>query len=227
MADSPKRGITASLVIGGLITIALCAVYVPRTAEYGEALFLPLFCIGLILGFGVIYGAWHRTRVEWLQILSEGIVPYLLSIAGTFVLIAAITTPMLTEPMSFIEAIPQVNLVDDGTDRRVVTIPGNSADTEVDLAPFVAAEIDYNLRSAAELTIESDRTIFIADAADAANFFRPPTRVNADEKIEFRSENRESPPVPGDPSLLHIQNRELDTATGVFTFNYVPLVPQA
>ncbi len=227
LADSPKRGITASLIIGGLIAIALCAVYIPRSTEYGEALFLPLFCIGVVLGFGIIYGAWHRTRVEWLQILSEGVVPYLLSIAGAFVLIAAIATPMLTEPMSFIEAIPQVNLVGDGTVRSVVEIPGNSVDTEVDLAPFVPANIDYNLRSAAELTIESDRTIFIADAADAANFIRPPTRVNANEEIEFRSENGESPPVPGDPTLLHIQNRELDTATVAFTFKYVPLVPQA
>ena len=227
LADSPKRGITASLIIGGLIAIALCAVYIPRSTEYGEALFLPLFCIGVVLGFGVIYGAWHRTRVEWLQILSEGVVPYLLSVAGAFVLIAAIATPMLTDPMSFIEAIPQVNLVGDGTVRSVVEIDGNSVDTEVDLAPFVPANLDYNLRSAAELTIESDRTVFIADAADAANFFRPPTRVNANEKIEFRSENRESPPIPGDPTLLHIQNRELDTATVAFTFKYIPLVPQA
>ena len=227
LADSPKRGITASLIIGGLISIGLCAIYIPRSTEYGQALFLPLFCIGVVLGFGVVYGVWQRTRAEWLQMLSEGIVPYLLSIAGVFVLVAAVATPILNDPMSFIEAIPQVNLVGDGTVRSVVQIPGNSADTEVDLAPFVPANIDYNLRSAAELTIESDRTIFIADAADAANFLQSPTRVNADEKIEFRSEERESPPVPGDPTLLHIQNRELDTATVAFTFKYVPLVPQA
>jgi len=183
LADSPKRGISASLILGGLFAIALCAVYSPGSVDYGEALFLPLFCIGMVLGFGVIYGAWHRTRVEWLQILSEGIVPYLLSIAGVFVVIAAIATPMLTNPMLFIEAIPQVNLVGDGTVRSVVTIPGNSADTEVDLAPFTPANIDYKLRSAAELTIESDRTILIADAADSANFDAAPTRVNPGEKL--------------------------------------------
>jgi hypothetical protein len=227
LADSPKRGISASLILGGLFAVALCAIYIPQSSEYGEALFLPLFCIGLVLGFGVIYGAWHRTRVEWPQILMEGIVPYLLSIAGVFVVIAAIATPMLTDPMSFLEAIPQVNLVDDGTVRHVVEIPGISEDTEADLAPFTPADIDYNLRSASELTIASNRTIFIADAADAANFFKPPTRVNAGEDFEFRSENRESPPIPGDPTLLHIQNRELDRATVSFTFKYVPVVPQA
>ena len=227
LADSPKRGISASLILGGVFAIGLCAIYIPRSSEYGEALFLPLFCIGAILGFGVIYGAWHRTRVEWFQILGEGIVPYLLSIAGAFVLIAAIATPMLTNPMSFIEAIPQVNLVGDGTVRSVVTVPGNDVDTEVDLAPFMPANINYNLRNAAELTIESNRTVFIADAADSANFLTPPTRVDADEPLDFRSENRERPPVPGDPVLLHIQNRELDAATVVFTFKYVPMVPQA
>ena len=145
LADSSKRGITASLILGGLFAIGLSAIYVPRAADYGETLFLPLFCIGVILGFGVVYGAWHRTRAEWLQILSEGIVPYLLSIAGVFVVIAAVATPMLTDPMSFIVAIPLVNLVGDGTVRSVVSIPGNSDDTEVDLAPFTPANINYNL----------------------------------------------------------------------------------
>lgn len=225
LADSPKRGISASLILGGAISIGLCAVYVPQSKDYGETLFLPLFCIGMVLGFGMIYGAWHRTRSEWTQLLREGIVPYLLSIAGAFVLIAAIATPMVSNPMSFIESIPQVNLVGDGSVESVVTIPGNN---ETGTAPsFVPANINYNLRNAARLTIESNRTVFLADAADAATISGAPIRVNADEKLEFRVENRERPPVPGDPTMLHIQNQELDDAKVIFTFTYVPIIPQA
>jgi hypothetical protein len=225
LADSPKRGISASLILGGAISIGLCAVYVPQSKDYGETLFLPLFCIGMVLGFGMIYGAWHRTRSEWTQLLREGIVPYLLSIAGAFVLIAAIATPMVSNPMSFIESIPQVNLVGDGSVESVVTIPGNN---ETGTAPsFVPANINYNLRNAARLTIESNRTVFLADAADAATISGAPIRVNADENLEFRAENRERPPVPGDPTMLHIQNQELDDAKVIFTFTYVPIIPQA
>jgi len=227
LADSPKRGVSASLILGGLISIALCAVYVPQSQDYRETLFLPLFCIGMILGFGVIYGAWHRTRSEWTQMLTEGIVPYLLSIAGVFVLIAAIATPMVSNPMSFINAIPQVNLVGDGSVTSVVKIPGNSVDIEVDTAPFMPANMDYNFRNAARLTIESNRTVFLADADDPAEFSDSPVRVNAGEKLDFRVENREKPPVPGDPTMLHIQNRELDEASVTFTFTYIPMVPQA
>ncbi|MGI9474989.1 MAG: ABC transporter permease [Rubripirellula sp.] len=227
LADSPKRGVTASLILGGLIAIGLCAVYVPRASEYGEALFLPLFCIGLTLGFGVIYGVWHRTRSEWTQILSEGVVPYLLSVAGLFGLIGLIATPMISRPMEFINAIPQVSLVGDGTVSLPVQIPGNGVDIEADAAPFIAADINYNLRNASELTIESDRTVFLADSSEPASFSRAPSRVDAGEQMQFRYEDRETPPIPGDPSRLHIQNRELDPATVIFTFKYVPAVPEA
>ena len=227
IADSPKRGISASLIVGGLIAIVLCAIYVPRGGDYGDSLFLPLLCIGLTLGFGLVYGVWNRTRAEWKDILSEGVIPYLLSVAGLFGVIGLIATPMVSRPMEFINAIPQVNLVGDGTVRLPVTIPGNGVDIEADAAPFIAADISYSLRNAAELKIESDRTIFLADASEPAAFSRSPSRVNAAEELVFRYEDRETPPIPGDPSRLHIQNRELDPATVIFTFKYVPAVPQA
>lgn len=84
IADSPRRGVIASLLVGAVVAAGLCAVYVPRAEAYSESLFLPLTCIGLLVGFGVIYGLWSRTRNEWGQILSEGVVPYLLSVAGVF-----------------------------------------------------------------------------------------------------------------------------------------------
>ncbi len=143
-------------------------VYVSGAEAYSGSLYLPLICIGLLVGFGVVYGMWHRTRSEWTQILTEGVVPYLLSIAGLFVLIGLVATPMVARPKEFIESIAEVNLVGDGTVESRVTIPAISADTEADEAPFVPANISYNLRSSAEVVIESDRTIYLSDSADPA-----------------------------------------------------------
>ncbi len=91
--------------------------FVPRAEVYSESLYLPLICIGLLVGFGTVYGVWHRTRVEWGQILGEGVVPYLLAVAGVYALIGVATTPMVARPMEFIDSIAQVNLIGDGTER--------------------------------------------------------------------------------------------------------------
>ncbi len=227
MADSPRRGVMASVIIGGVFAAALCAIYVPQAEQYAESLYLPLICIGQLLGFGVIYGLWHRTREEWGQMLGEGVIPYLLSVAGLFGLIGLVSTPMVARPMDFIDSIAQVNLVGDGTVRTPVTIPAIAADIDPDAAPFVPANIVYNIRSAFEIIIESDRTVLLADSADTAAFSRTPFRVNAGEALRYRYEDRDQPPIPGDASRLHIQNREIDPATVVFTFKNVPMVPEA
>ncbi len=227
LADSPRRGVAASLIVGGLISAGLCAIYVPQAQQYSESLYLPLICIGLLLGFGLIYGLWHRTREEWGQMLGEGVVPYLLSVAGLFGLIGLVSTPLVARPMDFIESIAQVNLVGDGTVRTPVTIPAIAADIDPDEAPFVPANIAYNLRSLSEIDIESDRTVLLADSVDTATFSRSPFRVNAGEALKYRFEDRDLPPIPGDASRLHIQNREIDPATVVFTFKNVPLIPEA
>ena len=227
LADSPRRGVIASLLVGAVISVVLCMMFVPRAELYSESLILPLICIGLLTGFGTIYGAWHRTRAEWGQILSEGVVPYLLAVAGIYVLIGVATTPLVTRPMEFIESIGQVNLIGDGTERISVTIEGSSADVPPEQLPFLPANISYDLRSASSLTIESDKTVYMADSDDPVSFSRAPSRVNANERLLFRYENRDVPPVPGDPTRLHIQNREVDPATIVFTFQYMPTIPQA
>ncbi len=223
LPDSPKRGVIASLTVGGILAAVLCALYVPQGGEYVELLVLPLICLGLVLGFGLVYGAWNRTRSEWGTILTEGVVPYLLSVAGIFALIGFAATPLVSNPMDFIDSIPAVNLVGDGTVRIPVVVPPVGADETI----FHPAEIEYNLRNMAELTIESDKTILLADAADPTGFSRSPFRVNASEELNYRYEDRDTPPIPGDPSRLHIQNREIDPAHVLFTFRNLPLVPQA
>ncbi len=227
MADSPRRGVTASLIVGAIAAIALCVVYVSRAPEYSESLYLPLTCIGLLMGFAVIYGMWHRTRSEWTQMLGEGVWPYLLSVAGAFVLIGLVSTPLVARPMEFIESIGQVNLVGDGTERMPVVVPAVSPEIDPDEAPFVPANISYSLRSVRAVTITSDRTVLLSDSGDTAGFSYPPFRINAGEKLTYRYEDRDRPPLPGESTRLHIQNREIDPATVVFTFNYVPQVPEA
>ncbi|GAA5509733.1 hypothetical protein Rcae01_05236 [Novipirellula caenicola] len=226
LADKPRRGITASLIVGGIIAAGLCATYIPIAGEYSNTLFLPLICIGLVLGFGVIYGMWHRTRNEWAAMVGEGVIPYLLSTMAVFAVIGLAGTPFVENPRSILDSIAAVNLVGDGTERVVVTVPA-SPDLPVGESPFVPANIDYQLRSVTGLTIESDRTVLLGDSADPAGFGRTPQRVNEGEKLVYSYENRDQPPIPSDPTRLHIQNREIDDATVVFTFNNQPMVPQA
>ena len=226
LADSPRRGITASLVIGGLIGGALCLLYVPQGGPYASSLLLPLITIGLVVGFALVYGLWHRTRSEWFSVLGEGVVPYLLSTAALFALIGLAATPLVEQPREILRSIWDVNLVGDGTVTFPVSIDGYVGD-DPDEAPFQPANIRYDLRSAAELTIRSDRTVLLGDAGDPAEFGTTPSRVNAGDELTYRYEDRDIPPIPGDSSRLHIQNREIDPALVVFEFKNRPPIPEA
>ncbi|MCG8651116.1 MAG: ABC transporter permease [Pirellulales bacterium] len=224
LPDSPQRGVIASLILGGIVAAGLCYLYVPTGGDYHETLFLPLICIGLVVGFGFVYGAWHRTRGEWRTVLTEGAVPYLLSVVGLLALLGFAATPLVSNPMDFIHSVPAVNLVGDGTVSYQVKVPPVGDDQTV----FTNAKLNYNLRNVSELTIESDKIVLLADASTPTGFSRSPFRVNPDDKLTYRrSEDRESPPVPGDSSRLHIQNQEIDEATVTFTFKNLPQVPQA
>lgn len=224
LADRPRRGLTASLVIGAGIAAALCGIYVPQAGEYAQTLYLPLIVIGLVLGFALVYGAWHRTRKEWWGILGEGVIPYLLSTAGVFAVIGLAVSPLVEEPRRILASVPDVNLIGDGTQVEVATVePSNEG------SQFYPADIDYDFRSVAELRIQSDKRVFLADGEDPASFSRAPLELNpgASEAIVYRYEDREQPPIPRDPSQLHIYNQEIDPARVVFTFKNLPQVPQA
>lgn len=227
LADSPKRGVAASLVVGGGISAVLWSLFIPRAEIYAESLYLPLGCIGVILGFGVVYGAWQRTRGEWGDLLREGVVPYLLGVAGIYALVGLMATPLVTRPMDFINSIFEVNFLDDGVETITQVVKATPVDQIDGPLPFQPADITYNLRSAESVTISSDKTISLADAASPSAFSKSPTRVDANEEITFRYADQSSPPIPGDPTRLHIQNQEVDDATVVFTFRYVPTVPEA
>lgn len=223
--DRPTRGVTLSLIAGAIFSTVLCVLYLPQGGEHRGLLVLPLLTIGIGLGFGLIYGMWHRTRREWWSVVSEGVMPYLLGTAGAFTVLGLLLTPYVEDPQSILSSIPSVNVVGDGTEVEVATIaPASSDEPE-----FLPANIPYNFRSVAELTIESDKKVYLADSADPGAFTHSPVELNpgSSEAIRYRYQDREQPPIPGDPAKLHIYNQEIDAAHVVFTFKNLPPVPQA
>ncbi|MEM9826947.1 MAG: ABC transporter permease [Planctomycetota bacterium] len=229
LADDPKVGTVASLVVGGAIAAVLWTLYLPRLEgdEYAYFAIPPLGVIGVVLGFAIVYGMWHRTRREWGTILSEGVVPYLLWTAIALAVVGLAGTALVDDRNEILESIPRVNAIFDGTGSFEVEIPGNDVDVNPDDAPFVPANQTYTLRNLAELTIESDRTVLLGDASDPAAFTGPPTEVDPGVPLKYRFASREKPPIPGDSTLLHIQNREIDPARLTMTFASRPDVPEA
>ncbi|WP_346772161.1 ABC transporter permease [Neorhodopirellula lusitana] len=225
LADSPKRGITCSLIAGAIFSALLCMFYMPQGGEDKELLLLPLLTIGVGLGFGLIYGLWHRTRSEWFSILGEGVVPYLLCTFGVFAALGLALTPFVDQAEDILASVPSVNVVGDGTRVEVAKIaPASSDEPE-----FLPAGIQYNFRNVAELRIESDKKVFLSDSDNPAAFSHAPVTVNpgSSEAVTYRYQDREKPPIPGDPSKLHIYNQEIDEANVVFTFKNLPQIPQA
>ena len=226
VADNPNAGIATSLVIGAAIAFALGYRFVSLDSEDGQTLLLPLITLGIVMGFAVVYGMWHRTRKEWPQILSEGIAPYVLSVAGLFVVIGLAGAYFISDPMQFVNSIREVNLVGDGVRVVELKVPGADPTASPDEAVFHPQQIDYDLRGISELVIETDKTIMMADGAAMAEFSTNPTRIDAGEQLTYRYEDREVPPLPMDPQRFHIQNRELDEATVRLTMTSIPRVPQ-
>ena len=225
IADSPKRGVTISLIAGAIFSAILCMAYMPQGGEDRGLLVLPLITIGVGLGFGLVYGLWHRTRSEWFSIVGEGVVPYLLGTVGVFAALGLALTPFVDQSREIFESIASVNVIGDGTNIEVATIaPASSDDPE-----FLPANIDYSFRNVAELRIESDKKVFLSDSSDPAAFSRAPVTINpgSSEAITYRYQDRETPPIPGNPEKLHIYNQEIDPATVTFTFKNLPQIPQA
>ncbi len=227
LADDSRRGIMASLIVGGILSAVLCFLYVPRNEAHSGTLYMPLIAIGLVTGFGLIYGMWHRTRAEWPAMLTEGVTPYLLSTAGAFALLGLASSPIVNDSRNILESVPAVNLFGDGTRIESVVIPGTSADVDQANSPFLPANLEYNLRNIAQLKIESDRTVLLSDSANRESFTKIPFRVNAGDALTYKYEDRDTPPIPSTASALHISNQEIDPATVVFTFKTLPQVPEA
>lgn len=226
LADSPSRASAVSIVIGGSIAAFLCWQYVGSVESFGQTLILPLIVVGLVMGYAIVYGLWNRTRQEWGQILTEGVVPYILSVVGVFAVIGLVGSLKVADPMRFVRSVAQVHLLGDGTEVVVLEIPGADPSVGPDEAVFHPQLIEYNLTGLAELTIHTDKTVMLADGANLSEFSKNPVRIDAKERRVYRYEDRDAPPLPSDSSKLHIQNRELDPATVTITMTTIPEVPQ-
>ena len=228
LADDRRRGLIASLLVGGVLAVGLCALFVPRADDerYAYFLYLPLIVLGLIGGFGIVYGMWHRTRREWPAMLGEGIVPYLLGTAATLAVLGWVALPWSLDADDLWSSIPQVNLLSDGTQVFEVDLPGNGGG-DPDAAPFVPADITYDVRSLSSTRISTSASVLIGDGSDPALFSQTPTAVYPDEDLTFDRRDRERPPLPANPARLHLQNREASEATVRFTFTSVPQIPEA
>jgi len=228
VADSPQAGRFASLLLGGAITAGLLGLILPQSGEHRQMLILPLTVLGVGLGFSVIYGAWHRTRKELVEIAREGIVPYVLGTAAVFAVIGMASTPVVEAPREILSSIGQVNLLGDGTQVVIRELEASPLDLEnADDAAFQKVPMDYVMFNVSELTIESDKTIIIADGPNPSQFVRSPVRVDAGEPRRYLREEREMPPLPLDPDQVYMQNREVDPATVKMTFVTRPAVPEA
>ena len=222
LADNRKAGVAVSLILGAIATAALCYLYVPRVGdgENAATLILPLAVLGVISGFAVVYGMWHRTRGDWVRLLGEGPMPYLLSTIGIVTAVGLLSTPLVVDRDDILDSIKRVNLFDDGVqvyERQF----GGGGDT------FEPADVDYLFRNLSEVRIESDRAIELADGPNTLAFSGAPTKVFPDEPLVYRYVDRDEPPIPVDPTQLHVRNNEADAAKVRFTFSSRPDIPQA
>ncbi len=228
LADSPSSGRTASIAIGIVVAAILGFLVVPQAGEYQRMLILPVIVLGITLGFAFIYGVWYRTRSELWAMAREGVMPYLLGVAGVFMVIGLAATPLVEEPREILQSVGQVNLFGDGTEVVVRQLEAAPAElTNPDEAEFQKVPMDYVMFNVSELTVESDKTILIGDGETPADFYNDPVRINAGEPVRYVREEREAPPLPLDPDRVYMQNREVDPATVKITFVTRPAVPEA
>lgn len=228
IADCPKSGRIASLIVGVLLAAGLLAFFLPDAGEFGQMLVVPLVVLGIGAGFAVIYGAWRRTRVELLSITSEGVVPYILGTAGVFALIGLAATPVVPEPKEILGSIRQLDLFGDGSETVTITLEAAPLELDnPDNAPFQKVPMSYVLENISEMAIQSDRTIMIADGPTPSQFMMAPVRVDAGEPVRYSRADRDTSPLPFDPDSVFMQNREVDPASVRVTFITRPAVPEA
>jgi ABC-type transport system involved in multi-copper enzyme maturation permease subunit len=236
LASSPAGHAVAAgltVVLAGLIWL-----FLPDEAtgsgELNEPLLLGIALVLLcsILGWSIVFCSSKRVAGSSLTILSEGAARYLgLSALVLVVLGAAIwgvsvvsPTQLVAEPVQAFASIPQV--FSTGRLEIVRTIPGVTAGES---SPFVPVDLPIDFERLDSLTVSSDKSVILADAADSADFIRVPVRLGATESISWtKIQKIEELPVPYEEgSVLHVQNREIDDATLTFRARTSPPVPEA
>ncbi len=202
--------------------------------ERNEPLLLgiALLLVCGIVGWSLVFCASTRIASSSLRILGEGAAGYLALSGGVLVALGAALwllnfispSPVVADPAKAFASIPQVFSTGQQEVSRV--IPGGGDDSQ---APFVAVDLPIDFELLDALTVSTDKSVVLADAADSVDFIRVPIRLGATESISWtNSQNIDELPVPYEEgSQLFVQNREIDDATLRFNFTTSPPVPEA
>ena len=232
LADDRRASSVAALGLSAVFSAMAIAFVMFRGEEAAGYVILPCVCLGLVLGWGVVYGLWHRTFSELLSIFTEGVLGIVILTLGSVAVLGLCATPLISDRNAIIESLPLV--LNSETATRSVEIAGSPGDVSADEAPFQRIDgFEYDADAMTKVTVESDRTIIIADADQPSEFTMSPHRVDSGTPSVWRK-NREdyetasNLPVPLDPSNgIYIQNREIDPATVVITIVSKPPAPEA
>lgn len=230
LGDDRRAATIASAILAAIATVGLCIQYVPQVEpeKYQLLLVVPMALLGILFGWGIVYGAWHRTRKELLQILTEGYLPYVFGTALIIAVIGFAGTKFVESPRAILNSVSQVNLLDDGTEVIPVELPGVDLEVDADEAPFVKVDrVDYDLSRITEFRVVSDKFVRVADGETPDDFVMAPQSLQPGEERVYRIGDSVPPPVPMDSDLLYLQNTETDPATVVFTLVRKPQIEEA
>lgn len=202
------------------------------SAAHRAYLILPMIGLGVIVGWGFVFGVWQRTIREFFEIVCEGVTGYLLIVLIGFIILGLAPTMLITDRAAIVSSLPAVLKSDRW--ETTLTLDAAPADLPADQAPFQRKElIQYDPETVSEVVIVSDRTIMIADAEDAENFTMSPQRFESDDPVVWRRGKanpliRSVLPLPLDPTNgVYFQNREVDPATVKIAIVTKPAAPEA
>ncbi|QDV14465.1 ABC-2 family transporter protein [Rosistilla oblonga] len=202
------------------------------TAAHSAYLILPMVGLGVIVGWGLVFGFWKRTIREFFQIAREGITGYLLMALVGFIILGLAPTMLVTDRDKILSSLPAV--LESDRWETTITLDPAPADLPADQSPFQRHDlVQYDPEAVSEVVIVSDRTIMIADAESPDNFTMSPQRFESDDPVVWRR-GKENPlirsvlPLPLDPTNgVYFQNREVDPATVKIAIVTKPAAPEA
>lgn len=222
--------LTAALA-GGLYFLIPKEFWGAENLQEPVLLLAVLFLLCGIIGWSAIFCCSKQAARNAFVTLGEGAAGYLMICAIVIVLVgcgvwgvgAAMGPGIVAEPVKAFASLPKIFAT--GRDSITVTIPAAAAGDNT-FHP-VEVPIDFSLLSS--LSVNSDRSVILADAAKAVDFRRTPRRVAADETLSWdRKQELDALPIPYEEGTqLHIQNREVTEATIRIDYLTIPPVPQA
>ena len=190
LSRSPLGHVVA-LVLTALLAVAILW-RVPRSALGNEQLQEPLF-IGIaltllcaIVGWAIVFCSGRRAASEAWSVLAEGVAGYMAGTALVVVLVGAAlwlvgsqsVIQIVDQPWEALQSVPAVFTAGEQPP-LVTTLPPKPADAA---APLVELPLPPDFQLLRELTMVSDTTVILGDAAEATNFSStlPPGSQRAD-----------------------------------------------